>query len=77
MDGHGDHGKRLDLGGEEGSAHRNKALIRKVADMVRAYGRPGALLVTVNSVAAYVTAFRWALRPKVPGKGPRRRRVIP
>jgi len=69
-------GTRLWLGGVL-SAHRDKALIRQLADMVRACARPGALLVAVDGLAAYVTAFRRAFRDKVAGKGPGRPRLIP
>ncbi len=67
---------RLWLGGVVG-AHRDKVLIRQVADMVRACARPGALLVAVDGLAAYVKAFRRAFRSPVPGQGPGRPRLVP
>jgi len=67
---------RLWLGGVV-SAHRDKALIRQLADMVRACARPGALLVAVDGLAAYVNAFRCALRSQVPRQRPGRPRLMP
>ena len=67
---------RLWLGGVI-SAHRDKALIRRVAEMVRAAARPGAVLVAVDGLKAYVEAFRRAFRTKVPRKGPGRPRLVP
>ena len=67
---------RLWLGGVV-SPHRDKALIRQVADMVRACARPGALLVAVDGLAAYVNAFRRAFRNKIPREGPGRPRLEP
>ena len=48
---------RLWLGGVV-SAQRDKGLIRRLADRVRACARPGALLVAVDGLAASVTAFQ-------------------
>jgi len=59
------------------SAHRDKGLIRRLADRVRACARPGALLVAVDGLAAYVNAFRCALRRKAPRKGPGRPHLAP
>ena len=62
---------RLWVGGVV-SAHRDKGLIRQRADRVRACARPGALLVAVNGLAAYVNAFLGALLRTAPRKGPGR-----
>jgi transposase-like protein len=67
---------RLWLGGVV-SAHRDKGLIRQLADRVRACARPGALLVAVDGLAASVNAFRCALRSKAPRKGPGRPHLAP
>ena len=56
---------RLWLGGVV-SAHRDKALIGQLANMVRACAQPGALLVAVDGLAAYVTAFRRACTQEGP-----------
>jgi hypothetical protein len=48
------------------SAERNKALIRALAQRVRACLLPAALLVCVDGLVAYVDAFRQALRTPVP-----------
>jgi hypothetical protein len=48
------------------SAERNKALIRALAQRVRACLLPAALLVCVDGLAAYVDAFRQSLRTPVP-----------
>ncbi len=66
---------RLWLGGVV-STHRDKVLIRQVADMVRACARPGALRVAVDGLTAYVQAFRRAFRHQVPGVGPGRPRLM-
>jgi len=67
---------RLWLGGVV-SAQRDKGRMRQRADRVRACARPGALLVAVDGLAAYVNAFRCALRSKVPRKGPGRPHLVP
>ena len=64
------------LGGVVG-AHRDKGLIRQLADKVRACARPGALLVAVDGLAASVNAFRCAVRSKAPRKGPGRPHLAP
>jgi hypothetical protein len=48
------------------SAERNKALIGALAQKVRACLLPGALLICVDGLAAYVAAFRKSLRTPVP-----------
>jgi hypothetical protein len=58
---------RLWLGGVV-SAHRDKDLMRRLADRGRACARPGALPVAVDVPAASVNAFRCALRRKAPWK---------
>ena len=60
---------RLWLGGVV-SAHRDKSLMRRLADRGRACARPGALPVAVDVPAASVNAFRCALRRKAPWKVP-------
>jgi hypothetical protein len=56
---------RLWLGGVVGPV-RNMALIQKLVDVVRLAWRPGAaLLVCVDGLACYVTAFWRAFREKV------------
>ena len=67
---------RLWLGGVV-SAHRDKGLMRRLADRVRACARPGALLVAVDGLAASVHAFRCAVRSKAPRKGPGRPHLAP
>ena len=67
---------RLWLGGVV-SAHRDKGLIRQLADRVRACARLGALLVAVDGLAASVNAFRCAVRSKAPRKGPGRPHLAP
>jgi len=59
------------------SAHRDKGLMRPLADRVRAGARPGALLVAVDGLAASVTAFCCAVRSKAPRKGPGRPHLAP
>lgn len=48
------------------STERNKALIRALAQRIRACLRPAPLLVCVDGLAAYVDAFRQSLRTAVP-----------
>ena len=60
---------RLWLGGVV-STHRDKDLMRRLADRGRACARPGALPVAVDVPAASVNAFRCALRRKAPWKVP-------
>lgn len=67
---------RLWLGGVV-SAHRDKALIRQLADMVRTCALPGPLLLAVDGLAAYVNAFRRAFRSKEPRPGKGRKRLVP
>ena len=60
---------RLWLGGVVG-AHRDKDLMRRLADRVRNCARTGALPAAVDGPAASVNAFRCALRRKAPWKVP-------
>ena len=52
---------RLWLGGEI-SPHRDKPLIRRLAARIHACALPGALLLAVDGLSSYVTAFRQAFR---------------
>jgi hypothetical protein len=66
---------RLWLGGVV-SAKRDGKLIQAMARMVRGCAVPGPLLVAMDGLAAYVTAFRRALRePRRTGE-PWRPRLI-
>jgi len=47
------------------SPHRDKALIRRVANQVRQVARERPLLIAVDGLASYVTAFRLAFRSPV------------
>ena len=63
--------------GDVVSAHRDKALIRQPADMVRTCALPEPLLLVVDGLAAYVNAFRRAFRSKEPRPEKRRKRLVP
>jgi len=67
---------RLWLGGVI-NVHRDKDLIRQLADRVRACARPGDLPVAVDGLAASVNAFLGALRRKAPRKAPGRPHLAP
>jgi transposase-like protein len=67
---------RLWLGGVV-SAQRDGKLIQTLARMVSACAVPGPLLVAMDGLAAYVTAFRRALRTPLRTGKPRRPRLIP
>ena len=58
-------------------SHRDKALIRQLADMVPTCALPGPLLLAVDGLAAYVNAFRRAFRSKEPHPGKGRKRLVP
>jgi transposase-like protein len=54
------------------SATRDTPLLRGIAAWVRAWSLPGPLLIAVDGLAGYVTAFRQAFRsPQPSGKGGR------
>jgi transposase-like protein len=59
---------RLWLGGAI-SAHRDTALIQQLADQVRRVALCRPLVVAVDGLASYVTAFRRAFRTKLPRQG--------
>lgn len=65
---------RLWLGAVLG-AERDRVLLRRLAQQVRAWALPGPLLVAVDGLAGYVTAFRRALRSPEPSGG--RPRLVP
>ena len=67
---------RLWLGGVV-SAQRDQRLIRALAQRVRACAQPGPLLVCMDGLAAYVRAFRQALRTPVRTGQARRPRLVP
>jgi transposase-like protein len=67
---------RLWLGGVV-SAQRDGKLIAALAQMVRGCAVPGPLLVAMDGLAAYVTAFRRALRTPLRTGQPWRPRLIP
>lgn len=66
---------RLWLGGAL-SPQRDKALVRTLADRVRAWALCRPILVAVDGFSAYVKAFRQAFRTPVKGKGPGRPRLF-
>lgn len=66
---------RLWLGGAL-SPQRDKHLVRKLADQVRAWALCRPILVAVDGFSAYVQAFRRAFRTPVKGKGPGRPRLF-
>ncbi len=59
---------RLWLGGAV-SPHRDKALIRQVAALVRRIARPYPLLLAVDGLVSYVDAFQKAFRSPLPRRG--------
>ena len=59
------------------SPHRDKALIRTVANQVRQIAQYQPLLIAVDGLASYVKAFRLAFRTKVPNGKPGASRKIP
>jgi transposase-like protein len=65
---------RLWLGAVLG-AERDRSLLRRLAQQVRAWALPGPLLVAVDGLAGYVGAFQRALRSPEPSGG--RPRLIP
>jgi hypothetical protein len=67
---------RLWLGGVV-SAQRDGQLIRALAQRVRGCAVPGPLLVAMDGLAAYVTAFRHVLREPLRTGAPWRPRLIP
>jgi transposase-like protein len=67
---------RLWLGGVV-SAQRDGKLIQRLANMVRGCAVAGRLLVAMDGLAAYVTAFRRALREPLRTGQPCRPRLIP
>ena len=67
---------RLWLGGAV-SPKRDKALIQSLADQVRAVALCRPLLIAVDGLSSYVTAFRQAFRSPLPGRqGPGRPHLI-
>jgi hypothetical protein len=67
---------RLWLGGAV-SAHRDRLLIRTLAEQVRTCLQEGPLLLCVDGLAAYVGAFRRALRRRVATGRRGRPRLVP
>ena len=66
---------RLWLGGVI-SRRRNSALITALVQMIRSCARGLAMLVCVDGLASYVTAFLRVFRHKVPGRRGRPRLVV-
>jgi transposase-like protein/IS1 family transposase len=66
---------RLWLGGAV-SVHRDKALIRALAERIARCALLGRLLVVVDGLSTYVGALQWALRTREARPGRRPRRVV-
>jgi transposase-like protein len=58
------------------SAHRDQQLLNRLAALVRQWAVPAPLLVAVDGLAGYVTAFRRTLREPAPTGQPGRPKLI-
>jgi transposase-like protein len=58
------------------SAHRDHRLLNRIAALVRQWAVPAPLLVAVDGLAGYVTAFRRALREPAPTGKPGRPKLL-
>ncbi len=58
------------------SAHRDQRLLNRLAAVVRQWAVPAPLLVAVDGLAGYVTAFRRALREPAPTGKPGRPKLL-
>ncbi len=58
------------------SASRDKALIRALAEQVRACLAPAPVLVAFDGLKTYIKAFQHVFRERVPGKGRGRPRLV-
>jgi transposase-like protein len=65
---------RLWLGAVLG-LERDRSLLRRLAQQVRAWSLPGPLLLAVDGLAGYASAFRFAFRSPAPSGG--RPRLVP